>query len=357
MSKLHHFAGATAIAASVLFLSLVHATQVAGVLEREAMTADQASHRVLLGLAHAGGRIVAVGERGLIVLSDDGGKTWRQAKVPVSITLTAVAFPSPRQGWAVGHSGIVLHTADGGETWSKQLDGVKIIKLLAEEAKAQTADAPQAAVAQQFVADGPDKPFLDLQFQSERSGVIVGAYGLILRTDDGGNTWQSLMAHVDNPKGLHIYAVSSLDDTIYLAGEQGLLARSDDAGKTFIRLATPYRGSFFTLTALPSGEVIIGGLKGNVFWSSNRGMTFQRSEGFLPISLSASAILKDGKIVFTNQAGQLFVSDDKGRSVQLMKQNQTPPLSAVLQTADGNVIGAGIRGITRVSLPASGGQK
>jgi len=61
----------------------------------------------------------------VVILSDDDGATWHQAKVPVSVTLTAVSFGTPAKGWAVGHSGIVLHTEDGGETWVKQLDGIQ----------------------------------------------------------------------------------------------------------------------------------------------------------------------------------------------------------------------------------------
>jgi photosystem II stability/assembly factor-like uncharacterized protein len=62
----------------------------------------------LTGIARAGKRLVAVGERGIVVLSDDDGATWRQASVPVSVTLAAVQFPTPTQGWVVGHYGVVL---------------------------------------------------------------------------------------------------------------------------------------------------------------------------------------------------------------------------------------------------------
>ena len=296
----------------------------------------------------------SAGERGLILLSDDDGKRWRQAKVPVAMTLTAVSFATPQAGWAVGHAGVVLHTADGGASWRRQLDGIAIGKLLTEAAKASAAsgnaDAERmAAVARQFVGDGPDKPFLDLYFSDERNGILIGAYGLILRTEDGGKSWQSMMGRVDNPKGLHLYAIAVRGDVIWLAGEQGFLARSGDGGKTFARVEPPYRGSYFMLTALPDGEVIVGGLKGNVFRSVERGARFDKVDGFFPVSLSASAVLKDGRIVFSNQAGQLFVSTDQGRSVKLLPQDRAAPLNAISQAADGSVIVAGVRGIARLA--------
>lgn len=345
-------------AAAALASSLSLAAPVQAPLERAALNTAQADHRVLLGVARAGSRLVAVGERGLILLSDDDGKRWRQVKVPVAMTLTAVAFATPQAGWAVGHAGIVLHTEDGGASWSRQLDGVAIGKLLAEAAKASAAsgnaDAQRmAAVAQQFVGDGPDKPFLDLHFSDERNGMLVGAYGLMLRTEDGGKSWQSMMGRVDNPKGLHLYAIAVRGDVIWLAGEQGFLARSGDGGKTFARVEPPYRGSYFTLTALPDGEVIVGGLKGNVFRSAERGARFDKVEGFFPVSLSASAVLKDGRILFSNQAGQLFVSTDQGRSVKMLPQDRAAPLNAISQADDGGIIVAGVRGITRLALSAS----
>ena len=256
----------------------------------------------------------------------------------------------------MGHAGIVLHSADGGETWSKQLDGRQIAQLLTTAAAAPGADPSQAAVARQFVSDGPDKPLLDVRFDNARNGILVGAYGLVLRTTDSGQSWQSLMARVDNPKGLHIYAVGGSGDTIYLAGEQGFVARSDDAGNTFTRLETPYRGSFFTLASLPSGEVVIGGLKGNAFWSADHGRTFARSDGFAPVSLSASTVTGKGAIVFADQAGQVYISTDRGRSVRALRQDAASvPLSALLPAADGAVISAGLRGLARVSLHRAGG--
>ena len=79
------------------------------------------SERMLMSpmsaVTHVGNRTIAVGSRGHIAVSEDGGNTWRQAAVPVSSDLVAVSFPSEQHGWAVGHGGVVLHSHDGGETW------------------------------------------------------------------------------------------------------------------------------------------------------------------------------------------------------------------------------------------------
>ena len=83
----------------------------------------------LLGVANAGSRVVAVGERGMAIYSDDGGSSWNQASVPVSVTLTVVRFLNDHRGFAAGHNGVLLGTTDAGANWEKILDGNDVIKL------------------------------------------------------------------------------------------------------------------------------------------------------------------------------------------------------------------------------------
>lgn len=354
--KLLRLAGAVAAAIplAVLLSSAAGAAPVANPLQRAAPPAVQPQGRVLLGLARAGERLVAVGERGLVLLSDDHGQTWRQARVPVAVTLTAASFPTPRAGWAIGHAGTVLHSADGGATWERQLDGNAVGRLLA--VAAHTAQAPeQAALARQFIADGPDKPLLDVVFQDERNGIVAGAYGLILKTGDAGKTWTPLMGRVDNPKGLHVYAVRAHGDSLWLAGEQGLLAHSADGGQSFATVAAPYRGTWFTLAALADGGIVLGGLKGNIYRATGAGGAgdhFDRLDGYPPVSLSASLVLADGRLVFANQAGQLFIAGPRGEDARMVPQSSPAPLAALAQAANGDVIVAGVRGLKAIPLRA-----
>jgi hypothetical protein len=111
----------------------------------------------------------------------------------------------------------------------------------------------------------------------------------------------------------------------------------------------PYRGSYFTLAMLPDGAIVIGGLKGNAFRSSDGGAHFERLAGFLPVSLSASALLGDGRLLFSSQAGQLYVGEGPG--VRAVPLPHTAPLSAVVQAANGDLVVAGVRGVA--SLPAN----
>jgi len=330
-------------------------------LERPAIQSHAAAHSVLLDVIRAGSRLVAVGERGIVVYSDDGGRTWRQGAVPTSVSLTAVRFSSPKRGWAVGHSGVVLHTEDGGETWTRQLDGKALATLAVESAQqlvasagAKKQDAQRLLTdAQRLESDGPDKPFLDLYFENETTGFVVGAYGLIFRTEDSGKTWEPWMEHVDNPRGMHLYAIGAAGKTIYMAGEQGLFLRSTDNGTKFTRIETPYKGTYFSLAALPSGEVVLGGMRGNAYRSTDQGKTFKQITVPIPVSFSAVTLMGDGSLVFANQAGQLLASTDKGQTMHPLPAPGLPPISGITDAGNGMLMTVGFAGAIPVPLSAA----
>src|SRR5579862_192446 len=75
---------------------------------------------LLLDAARVGSRVVAVGDRGYIVVSDDDGASWKRAVAPAVPLLTAVDFVDAKNGWAVGHDTTILATHDGGDTWTRQ---------------------------------------------------------------------------------------------------------------------------------------------------------------------------------------------------------------------------------------------
>ena len=114
----------------------------ADVLDVPAMMSPLSSKGLLQSVAPAGNRLVAVGQRGTIVVSSDGGMTWKQSPVPVSSDLTSVFFVDDNQGWAVGHDGIILHTGDGGDKWDVQLNGLTANDVLLTAMERKVAAEP-----------------------------------------------------------------------------------------------------------------------------------------------------------------------------------------------------------------------
>lgn len=322
-------------------------------LTTPAASSPRAAQSVLLAVTRAGNRLVAVGERGVILTSDDHGRQWQQASVPVSITLTAVHFPTPQQGWAVGHGGVILHSEDGGRQWRKQLDGVGAAQLELDAARtaaqATDDDASKRRLrdAQRLLSEGADKPWLDVRFWSATEGLVVGAYGGILRTQDGGRSWQSLRGHMANPKGRHLYALQQAGDTLYVVGEQGQLFRSRDHAAHFDTLATPYAGTYFGLQASPSGELLAYGLRGNALRSGDEGQTWQKVDTGQPITLTAGTRRPDGSVVLVDESGRVLQQSASG--FKALRVPQAFSFTGVVTAADGSLVLTGVRGSTRIA--------
>lgn len=322
-------------------------------LERAAVAVRQPARVVMLGIAAAGPRLVAVGERGVVALSDDGGQQWRQAQVPVSVTLTSVRFADDRVGLATGHGGVVLATSDQGATWKLVLDGRRIAQTVLAQARS-SGNGQAVKEAERLVTDGPDKPLLDLVVLDPRRAWVVGAYGLALATEDGGNTWTSWADRLDNPQGHHLYAVRKRGDTVLLAGEQGLLFLSTDGGRSFKRLESPYRGSWFTAELSDDQTLLVAGLRGNAWRSVDGGANWVALATPMGASITASTLSADGRVLLANQAG--FVMSVEGDRLVPM---QTTPLPSVagLSAWRGQVMTVGLRGVRALPNAAAGAGK
>lgn len=320
-------------------------------LARPAIPVRHPAKAVMSGAARAGSRIVAVGERGLVVVSDDGGRGWRQAATPVSVGLTAVGFVDDRFGVAVGHGGAVLTTSDAGDSWRLRLDGRRAARIALEAAEKRR-DAEATREAGRLVAEGPDKPFLDLLVLDDASVLVVGAYGLAFLSDDRGESWRSWMDRLAGAGGLHLHALRRRGDVIVIAGEQGLVMRSDDAGRSFRRVATPYNGSFFTVELPADGEILLGGLRGNVWRSRDDGGSWERMASAVPASITGSTRHPGGGgVLLASQAGFVLErgADDAWRPLNTVP---LPALSQLLRLDDRRLIALSDRGILSLDLAA-----
>lgn len=340
--------------ALVAVLSLLQGVAQAGayvdVLDLPAKASALAVSSPLSALARAGERLVAVGQRGHILYSDDAGQQWQQASVPVSADLSAVSFPSRMQGWAVGNDGVVLHSCDAGATWHKQLDGRQIGDLLVKHYSALASAEPAneqwpqlVAEGERLVAQGADKPLLDVWFANERQGYVVGVFNLILHTEDGGQSWIPFQDRTDNPQGFHLNAIASTGDGLYIAGEQGLLLKWDDAGQRFAAVPTPYQGSFFGVLGKP-GEVLAYGLRGNVLRSTDGGAHWTALDSGLHVSITAGLVAADGRYHLFTQGGQMLQSQGTGADLHLQRQAEPLPVAGASQAANGALVVVGSRG-------------
>lgn len=344
------------------------------VLVTPSVKAAKATQSLLLDIAKAGERLVTVGARGHVLYSDDNGGKWHQSTVPVSVLLTSVVFPGVRNGWAVGHSGVVLHSSDSGETWEKQFDGNAANQMIITQSENQInrlggqialaqdddlenlefalEDAEYALEDAQIDAGiGASKPLLDVFFINDQEGLVVGAYGFIFKTFDGGVSWQNYGAKMNNPERLHLNTITQVDERVLLiAGEAGVLFRSEDKGETWQAVDSPYAGSFFGL--VDTGEehgVLVFGLRGNLFRSADAGSTWEAVDSGTESTLISAVHNGEGDITIVGNSGSIISSDDGGRTFsETIRDDRLGVASAVFITSNELVV-VGEKGVNRTS--------
>jgi photosystem II stability/assembly factor-like uncharacterized protein len=340
---------------AALFLQhgTIQAAEYVDVLDAPAVMSQLAIKSPLNTVVTAGTRLVTVGIRGHILFSDDAGKTWQQAKVPVSSDLTSVYFPTPTDGWAVGHDGVVLHTADAGESWTKQLDGMQAGKLMLEYYTKMAANDPAnerldslVYEAERVVDEGADKPFLGVWFSDNLNGYVVGAFGLIFQTKDGGASWFPLNDKIDNPQGYHLNAISGTGSgqDVIMVSEQGLVMRMDPATGMFVTSTTPFEGTYFGMQRIPSGLVIYG-LSGMAFKSTDGGASW--TQLIVPVDkpFTAAATTASGLFFLFDQPGDMLNSIDGGQTFRQLPQPGMLPISSAVAVGNETLVLVGPRGV------------
>lgn len=343
---------------------------VSDVLETPARDTDLAPESLLTDATRIDDRIVAVGERGHVIYSDDEGTSWNQADVPVSVTLTALDFGTDQYGWAVGHSGAVLQSSDAGESWQLQLDGMQAGRLIIETKQQQIADmeerieqAPEEDVPdlewalddlyfalENTEADlevGPVNPFLDVWFENARHGFVVGAYGMIFRTLDGGDSWQDWSPQLDNDWNLHYNAITRIaGGALVIAGESGQIHVSEDNGNTWEKRESPYSGSLFGVSGTgEEGEMLVFGLRGNTLISSDLGQSWETVPNAGNSTLNRGAVAEDGRVTLVGNGGAVLYSNDDGRNFQAHFRSDRDGIMAVVPLAESNLLLFGEGGV------------
>ncbi|MEQ1872015.1 MAG: YCF48-related protein [Vicinamibacterales bacterium] len=314
---------------------------------------------LLLGVTRAGKRLVSVGEYGNILLSDDDGKTWRQASlVPTTVTLTAVHFVDDKTGWAVGHDTVVIKTVDGGDNWAKQYGGGE-----------------------------SDNALLSVYFKDVNHGWAVGAFNYTVETTDAGKTWverktlmpppapgskpaaapvapvEDVTAPVKPVDGADPFAAAEGDEnhlnamfagpdenTLFVAAEAGAIYRSLDAGATWEKILTGYGGSFWGGLTAKDGTVYATGMRGNIWRSTDKGKTWAKLDtSGADQSIATGIQLPDGSFVFVGLGGQVLYSAD-GQKFTLTYRADRKGLNAVAVDGADRLLVFGEAGVKDQSL-------
>jgi photosystem II stability/assembly factor-like uncharacterized protein len=310
-----------------------------------------ASKSMLLDIVKTNAGYFAVGERGHIVTSVDG-KAWTQiAGVPTRSTLTSVAAAGDHVV-AAGHDGVILHSSDGGKTWERRRLDIF---------QPGSADPSQGA------------PILDVMFVDANHAFAIGAYSLMLESQDAGVTWtpkkinsastaikagpvasesgtfnESDLALGDESDP-HFNALTKLSDgVIALVGERGAVYRSSDNGANWTKLNFPYKGSMFGVISWSENHLLAFGLRGNIFESTDQGNSWNKIESGSNATLLGGAPLPNGGAVLVGANGLLLMRKDAASAFTASstetKSGEIPVLAAAIDAGAGQWILVGDKG-------------
>jgi photosystem II stability/assembly factor-like uncharacterized protein len=276
---------------------------------------------LLLDATRAGDRMVAVGHWGHIILSDDNGETWRQAKVvPTRKNLTSVSFVDAQKGWATGHDQVILHTSDGGENWELQYQDIEA-----------------------------EVPLLSIWFQNAQHGIACGGFGTIVETKDGGQTWRSRgIDHTGDE--VHLNEIfPGPEGTIFIGAEMGLAYRSRDEGTSWTRLDPAYEGSFWGGLTQSDGAILLFGMRGHIFRSPDLGESWVEIQTTSDDnqSFSGGIQLRNGNIVLGGLGGSIAFGRENSSEFEAMNLEHRRGISAVAQAANGSVFLFGEFGVLK----------
>ena len=275
----------------------------------------------LMDVEKAGDRLVAVGERGFVLVSDDAGKSWKAVGTPVVRTLTAVAFNGDKLGVAVGHGGSLVRTEDGGNTWTE----VPMDEAYGESLLGVTA-----------LGDGRFAAY--------------GAFGQYFDSLDGGKSWTKRMILSEEFEN-HISQVVPVNGTLWMVTEYGTIARCDAECTDFVEVPSPYKGSFFGMVVAQDGALVLFGMRGTIFRSADGGVTWQKIETDTTATFNAGRTLADGRIILVGNAGLVATSTDNGQSFKIEWSPASRGFSSIVE-AGGNLVVVGEAGVGMLDTAA-----
>lgn len=243
---------------------------------------------------------VVVGYAGKVLLTADAGFTWSQAATGTNRALYRVRFVDANNGWMSGQEGLILHTTDGGKTWQRQKSGTAVslfslyfldqnhgfavgdMSILLETRDAGAhwslhkivpASAKQLSAEEAIASQDP--VLYDIQFLDANTGWVVGEFGKIYHTTDGGQTWGEQEQTLLGEEVVDILDIPTFFGVRFLDGQNGLvagldgkIARTRDGGDTWkfekMKLDYPIVDPLFNPVLFPDGVGFAIGAAGEV---------------------------------------------------------------------------------------------
>ena len=272
----------------------------------------------------------------VLALAVNGQAGWVSQRPTTSADLVAVYFTSAENGWVAGDNGYLASTSDGGRSWKTYpLNTTEDINeiyfrnekngyLVAGRKMYITSDAGATWRETVLVRPADFKngtpEFLSIRFADKRRGLIVGSVlnkngdvvdSLVMRTEDGGDTWQRVrvpskteLFHID-------YDGSSRG---WIVGDEGVILATVDGGATWILQNSRTKLALFNVDFRDDDEGYVVGEKGMILRTDDGGLNWQRVITPHAVNLMRVDFPDDKNGWIVGYGGVVLRSSDKGRT-------------------------------------------
>jgi photosystem II stability/assembly factor-like uncharacterized protein len=251
----------------------------------------------------------AVGSRGTLLETTDGGINWQQRRRPSEDVIRDVYFRDESTGWLVCERNMYdlkekddprayfMKTTNGGERWVRlNVRGVDIDATLTRALFSNT--GPAWAIGEGGAIytsrdgginwsrlSGPTRHLLlGGIFIDDDRGWLVGAGATILQTSDGGDTWH--LSRLTGSEGIRFNAASFVDNRLgWAVGSGGAILRTINGGRIWARQNSGVDSDLLDVKFLDAVEGWAVGMDGTVIYTNDGGLkwTTERSETTHPL--------------------------------------------------------------------------
>jgi photosystem II stability/assembly factor-like uncharacterized protein len=261
---------------------------------------------------------------------------WKLNRASGTGDLVAVYFTSAEKGWIAGDNGYLAWTDDGGQNWTKQnigtTESINEIYfrnddngyLVAGKKMFITRDAgrnwreTQIYRTGEFGKNAPE--FLSIRFADKKRGIVIGSVlnpqervvdSLVMRTEDGGETWQRII--VPSKKELyHLDFVGS--SRCWIVGDDGLVLFSNNGGASFQTQKSGVVLDLYNVDFRDESEGYIVGSKGTILRTEDGGATWESVKTAFPMTFMRVDFADDKNGVIVGYEGTILRSNDKGKT-------------------------------------------
>lgn len=185
--------------------------------------------------------IFVIGDHGVIRRSADSGKTWHTIPTHTDESLTGVEFINSRKGVIVGTRGTLMLTEDGGDSWKacvepkevafRDFNGITFTQgtLIVVGEQGVLWRSTDTGSSWEVVESPVESDLYEIDFlEDEGIGLIVGDDGSVLKSDDAGYSWRLTRNGTED-----LRALCTINGTAFAASSNGYLMASSDAGETW----------------------------------------------------------------------------------------------------------------------------